>query len=843
MFYTSIKRSGNALLTRYIDDDGVKHQQRITNFKPVVFNQSSTDSGWSDLYGLRLSPKQFQTIAEYRDFLKNYDNVEGMKLWEVPIDLQYIISQYPRVIDWQYNKIKVFFIDIEVKVGTAFPDPNKAEQEITAITIYDSISKQYLIFGQKESNYKADNAQYFNCGNERKLLSAFLTFWESNHPDIVTGWNIDGFDIPYIVNRLTRIIDEDAPKRLSPWKMITIKESRDITKKVPDIEFLGVEILDFLDLYKKYVPIKQESYRLDYIVEKELGENKVDYVALGYKDFNDLYERNFDLYVEYNCHDVGLVVRLERKLKMIQLQCNLAYKAKINYKEAFSPVKAWGHLIKNELWYDKKVLFDPGRPGQDGEYEGAYVKTPISGMYEWVVSIDATSMYPTAIISYNISPETMVLPKDVPEDLEPYYRVSHVENLSNWELDATITNLLKEHNLTMAANGQLYRRDIEGILPRMTNKIFEERKFNKKKMLELKAKVESGELADSEELQDEIGGYSIAEKGLKVFLNSLYGAMANQFFPLYELYNAEAITLSGQAAIRAVSKKMSEYINRLAQTDKDNVIYIDTDSIYLDLSGMTKNLGLDVKQTIDVLAKFADSKINQKSSQICSDYGAQLNMRTMRLEFKREKIITRLVMISKKRYICLVGDSEGVRYKELEFSATGVETNRSSTPKYVRGKLEEAFRIILEKDNDDLLDFIDSVEQAFNTLPISDISFPRGVNGIEKYGNRTTIYSMKTPIHVRASLLYNHWIKMKGIDKQTPPIYEGQKIRFVYLKPNYTKEDVIAFSEDGLPPELGLDAFVDRHLQFEKSFLEPLKNVTEKIGWKHERSSDLSAFF
>ena len=847
MFYTSVKRFGSSLLVRYINDGGIRLSKKVSDFEPQVFSVTKRDSGWSDLYGTKLEPKRFDSIAEHNDFTKTYSDVDGMRIYTIPVDLQYIHSEYPKTIDWQYSKIKVFFLDIECSIGKGFPDPNLADQEVTAITVYDSLTKQYLTFGQKECNYKMEGLRYFNCGNERKLLTAFVTFWESNPPDILTGWNIDGFDLPYLVNRIKNVLGEDYIKKFSPWGKVNIKPSRDKTKKVPDIEFLGVEILDYLELYKKYVPSKQESYRLDFIAEKELGENKVDY-SEEYSGLQDLYERNFDKYIEYNVHDVTLVVRLEKKMKMIQLQCNLAYKAKTNYRDVFSPVKLWSSLIKNELWYDNKVLYDPGHPGEKEEYDGAFVKDPFPGIYDWVVSIDATSMYPTAIMSYNISPETMLEYDDVPQELLEWFRTSHVDRLAEWDLPKEVTDLLVKHDISMAANGQMYWRETEGILPRMVSKIFEERKFNKKSMLDLKAKVESGELKDSEEVQDEIGGYSIAEKGLKVFLNSLYGALANEFFPLFNVYNAEAITLSGQAAIKAVSLELSNYINKLGGTDRDNVIYIDTDSIYMNMSDVVAKLGpMTDDQVIDALAKFSDTKINAKSKEICTKYGEMLNMRTMKLEFKREKVIPKIVFIIKKRYFCMVGDSEGVRYKVQEFSATGVETNRSSTPKFARGMLEDAFTMILQKDNDTLLDFIDGVHEQFMTLPILDISFPRGVNGLKKYADERNIYNkgngVSTPIHVRAALLYNHWLKKKGLDRKYPPIYEGEKIRFVYLKPSYIKEDVIAFGEEGLPEEFGLEDYVDREMQFEKAFLGPVKNVCEKIGWKWERSSDLSSFF
>ena len=438
-FFTSVQIIGGSIYHRYIDN-GVRHQIKTTEFSPSLFYSSGQDSEYKDLYGKPLQKQDFNSISDCKEYVKSYSNVDGKQIYGTTDYTSMFMSKtYPGQIEWSFNQIKIFYIDIEVSVAAAFPDPMKAEQPVTCVTIYDSIEKHYHVFGIKNTKYRVDNMTYYHCGNEENLLKAIVTFWASSPPDIVTGWHTNGFDIPYLINRITNQKSQAFCEKLSPWNRISSQESGDIKARVLEYDILGIELLDMLDLYKKFVPGNQESYSLDYIAKKELGRGKVQYDG----SLQDLYENDYDKYVEYNIADVELVIALEQKLSIIALICNLGYKAKINYGEAMGPVKLWSNIVYHALW-EKKIIMPPRTRGsKDAKFEGAYVKEPKIGMHDNVVTFDATSMYPSNIMAFNISPETMVLPHEVPADLLPYYRKPFVEEIANWARSAKSTAALR----------------------------------------------------------------------------------------------------------------------------------------------------------------------------------------------------------------------------------------------------------------------------------------------------------------------------------------------------------------------------------------------------------------
>lgn len=862
-FYTNIRLYGNTFLHRYIEViDGIAHYRmsKDSDFMPTVFSTSKKETGWKNLYGVDVLPKVCDSIRDAKDWIKDYSDVSGIEIHGGNDFLaEYIASNYPGKIEYDNSKIKKFFFDIEVKVGDGFPDPMKAEQPLTAVTIYDSTTKIFHAFGVKELDKKIrGDVVYYNCGSEKKLITSVVSFWKSNYPDVVTGWHINGFDIPYLINRIVNVFGEEYTKTLSPWNRIDASEKKDMFGKSDTMEYdiWGIEVLDYLDLYKKYVPKGQESYTLEYISTQELGEGKVQFEG----SLNDLYVNDYANYMLYNVIDVERVVQLEAKLKMIQLQLNLAYRAKLNYTDAFGQVKLWTSIIYHAL-IEQQVVFPPKRrTRKDESFEGAFVIPPKVGMHEWVVTIDATSLYPSMMMSFNISPETIVQHvTDLPEILQEYYQRNLVSDIVNSKIPAEVFSTLVEHDLTMTASGQFYRKDKQGILPKLVNAMFADRKSTKTRMLELKSKKQSGKFTENElrEMEEEIGGLSIAEQGLKVCLNALYGACGNEYFHLFDVRNAESITLSGQASLLFVSKNISNWLSTVDKKQEDHVIAGDTDSMFLDLSGVasviTSKLG---KQTddrmIDLIAKYSDNQLADVAKKYCQLLGTNLNMYDIRLDFKREKIIPRMAYIAKKRYICMVGDSEGVRYKKPELSCTGVETKRSSTPKLIRNSLEEAFEIVLTKDESAIRKYVGGAQTSFNNAPIEDIAFPRGVNGVNKYDARldsrgkrvesNDVYKKGCPQHVRASLMYNYMLEKKGLTKKYPTIKEGDKIKFIELfAQNPTRENVIAF-KDKWPVEFGLDQYINKDEQFNKAFLSPLVAVLDKIGWSLEDKSSIDDF-
>jgi DNA polymerase elongation subunit (family B) len=593
------------------------------------------------------------------------------------------------------------------------------------------------------------------------------------------------------------------------------------------VDTLGISTLDYLELYKKFTYTNQESYRLDHIAFVELGANKLDHSE--FDTFKEFYENDWQKFIEYNIHDVRLVDQLDDKMKLLDLAFTMAYDAKVNYEDVFSQVRMWDNYIFVEL-LKRKIAIPPKKEAvKDAKYAGAYVKEPIPGFYDWVVSFDLNSLYPHLIMQYNISPETL---------LDERHSGANVDDLLNKKVKI-------EGDHCVAANGAQYRKDVHGFLPQMMQKMYDGRVIYKKKMLAAKQQYEK---TPTVELMKDIARYNNIQMAKKISLNSAYGAIGNEHFRYYKLANAEAITLSGQLSIRWIENKMNQYLNKVLKTgDVDYVIASDTDSIYLCLDALVQNVFGDKlpekAKIVSFLDKACQTQIEpfiEKSYQELADY---MNAYDQKMQMKRENIADRGIWTAKKRYILNVWDSEGVRYADPKMKIMGLETARSSTPAYFRDKLYEAFKIIIGKTNDELINFINVVRDETRKRPYSEVAFPRGVNNLAKYRHPTEIYRKGTPIHVRGALLYNHYVKKHKIEHKHQLIQEGEKIKFMYLKtPNTIHENCISFFGE-LPQEFGLEKYVDYQTQFEKSFLEPLKNVLECIGWKHEKVVTIGSFF
>lgn len=847
MFYTSVLRQGNKILHRYIDKHGGRFIEREEH-SPTLFVKSEKETGWKTLKGVPVEPKQFPDIASARDFHSKFKDIRPDIIHGITdYDLLFIHDRYRDTIEFDFNLIRTFFVDIECSVpnDAGFPDPQLANFPINAITVYDTLKKRYYTFSTVTSSYKAkvDNCLYIPCESEKQMITVFMNWWEKNYPDILTGWNSEGFDVPYIVNRFSKLAGEEFTSRLSPWGKIKARETvNSFNQDVVVYDIVGIEHIDYVDMYKKFTLKNRENYRLGFIAEIELGETKVEYEGSLY----DLAEDNPDMFLDYNVHDVTLLVRMEAKLQLLYLVTTLAYFMKVNYSDTLGVVRLWTSKIAYELYNRQMVIDTYHRPTTDTSFEAAFVKEPIRGKYGPIATLDATSMYPHMIMLCNISPDTKINFNECPDELKPLFKTRLIEPIESgeWAGDSA----LQEHNITIAGNGQMFRKDKVGILAELMNELFQMRKAKKNEMLALKREKESksGTLSPAEEfaLDSKIRALDVLQNSLKICLNSVFGATGNKHFPLFDLDLAEGITFTGQAGIRFVARRISEYISKVLELPetKDFVIYIDTDSLAVNLTDLMDKFGLD-KSNVDLITKIADGKLSEVAKDATEEYCNMLNGMWPALIFKREKVCTAGIYCSKKKYILKVWDNEGVRYHEPEISVTGLETNRSSTPKYVREYLLKAYEIVIDKTEEDLQEFVSEFRQEFEKQEFDLIAFPRGVNDVEKYADRTSIYKKGCPMAVRAALMYNHLLEKHGLDKKYLPIYSGNKIKFIHLKDrNPTRENVIAYLEK-LPPEFNLEQYVDYDVMFTKTFSDPLQNVIDAIGWTTEKQSDLSAFF
>ena len=828
-FYTNVQMIGNKFLVRGYENG--EHVMFKEEYLPTLYVKSNNPTQFKTLEGQFVEPIQPGSVRDCREFYKRYDGVENFKIYgNDRYVYQYISDKYPESeIKFDITKIKLITLDIETTSENGFPDPKSCDEEILLITIQDYSTKKIITWGTKPFENKQENVKYIQCDSEYALLNAFLYYWSNNVPEVITGWNIQFFDIPYICGRLSRVLGEKKCKSFSPWGLVTQNEVWVNNRQQVCFDIGGITQLDYLDLYKKFTYKAQESYRLDYIADVELGQKKLDHSE--FDTFKDFYTKGWQKFVEYNIVDVELVDRLEDKMKLIELAITMAYDAKVNFEDVFYQVRMWDNIIYNYLKKRNVVIPPKDRTEKSDKYAGAYVKEPVPGVYDWIVNFDLNSLYPHLIMQFNVSPETLLDEKCL--------NVS-VDKILNREVTFEL-----HKDYAVCPNGAMYRKDVRGILPELMEKMYSERVIFKKKMIEAKKQYEK---TKTKELVKEIARCNNIQMAKKISLNSAYGAIGNQYFRYYKLENAEAITLSGQVAIRWIERKLNQYMNKVLKTeDVDYVIASDTDSIYLHMGPLVETVYQGREKTTESIVSFLDkvAKVElEKYIEGCyQELAEYMNAYEQKMQMKRENIADRGIWTAKKRYIMNVWDSEGVRYTEPKLKIMGIEAVKSSTPAPCRKMIKDALKLMMSGTEDDVIEFIDKCRVDFNKFSPEEVSFPRSVNDIIKYKSSNSIYEKGTPIAVRGALLFNHHIKEKKLTKKYSLIQNGEKIKFCYLKkPNPIYENVISFIQD-FPKELGLNQYIDYDTQFEKGFLEPLKTILNAIGWNSEKQITLDSFF
>lgn len=832
-FYTNVFPMGNKLCVRGYSN-GLPYKDKI-DFRPTLYVSSPKKHYSGEIFrtldGQVLYEIQPGSIKDAREFIDRYKGVESFPVYgNTNYAYQYISDTYRSEIKFNKDLIKCFSIDIETATESGFPDIETANEEVLLITLMDNKTKEIHTFGR--SPYTGNReVNFHHAETENQLLIDFLTFWKDNCPDIVTGWNIGLFDIPYLVRRIMVLLGESHAKQLSPWgvlneRRIHIKGNEEIT-----YDIAGVSTLDYIDLYKKFTYSMQESYRLDHIAFVELGENKLDHSE--YDSFKDFYTYGWKKFVDYNIHDTVLVDKLEDKMKLVELAIVMAYNAKVNYDDVFSQVRMWDTIIYNHLRSKNIVIPNKTNNEKDNVIEGAYVKDPIKGFHKWVVSFDLNSLYPHLIMQYNISPETLV---------QDYKHIGGV----GYFLEHEETGGFKDLDYSCTANGYCYRKDIKGFLPELMEKMYADRSKAKKQMLAIQQQYEN---TKDTSLKNEISRLNNLQMALKIALNSAYGALANQYFRYYDKRMSEGITISGQLSIRWMSNKFNEYFNKLMGTEKeDYVIAVDTDSVYLRFGPLVDSLfSQEEQKDKDKIVKFIDKiceeKIQKYIDKCYSELAKRQNAYDQKMIMKREVIADMGIWTAKKRYVLNVHNSEGVQYAQPKMKIMGLEMVKSSTPLVVRDKLKEALKLVIAGDQIELRKFITEYRKHFYSLPVEEVAFPRSVNNLKEYHDSVSIYRKSTPIHVRGALMFNHIIKERNLTSKYQPIREGDRIKFIYLRePNTIREDVITFVNE-LPKEFDLHKYINYEKQFEKVFLDPLTTIMDSIGWTVEERNTLDDFF
>ena len=704
-FYTNVALYGNNILFRGVDN-GRRVKTKVP-YSPSLFLSSNKPTEWKTLFGEYLAEMKFLDIKDAKEFIKKYKDVDNFKIYgQDRFEYAFIADEFKGQIDWDIKDVSIAVIDIEVGSENGFPDPYIATEPITAICIRYLNGHTY-VYGCGDYNNYSDDVTYLKCRDEYTLCKRFLEDWQNNCPDVVTGWNTKFFDVPYLVNRFRKILGEDETKKLSPWNYITERKTIINGRQMIAYGFIGVESLDYIELYKWYAPggKSQESYKLDNIANVELGENKLSYDE--YDNLHELYKLNYQKFIEYNIKDVELIVKLEDKLKLIELALTLAYDTKCNYEDVFAQTRMWDSITYSYL-LEKQIVVPPRIvKKKTSAFEGAYVKEPQVGKHDWVASFDLNSLYPHLMMQYNISPETLI----EPEDYTPEMREVLSQGVSVDKLLMKQVNTSELVNVTITPNGQFFRTDIQGFLPKMLEEMYVDRSKFKKMMLAAKQEYENEtDETKKYEIEKRIAKYNNIQLAKKVSLNSAYGALGSQYFRFYDLRMALGVTTAGQLSIRWIEGKINAYMNNLLKTEnEDYVIASDTDSIYLRLGGLVDKVYQGQKEPTKVITfmdKVCENKLQPFIDESYQELASYVNAYSQKMQMKREALSDKGIWTAKKRYILNVYNNEGVAYKEPQMKVMGLEMVKSSTPSAIRQKMKESIKIMMQGTEDDIHEFI-----------------------------------------------------------------------------------------------------------------------------------------
>jgi DNA polymerase elongation subunit (family B) len=722
---------------------------------------------------------------------------------------------------------------------SGLPDPQEAKNELTSIALHDSATDQYWVLVMDKEGLMVekttDKAIVIPFQDERDMLMKYLELYESINPTIVTGWNIDYFDTPMLYNRIKRLLGEKHANRLSPIGSCFWSPYR---KRY----FMGgVSYLDYISLYKIYNYGELPNYRLDTVAQIELGRGKIEYQG----NLDQLFRDDIEKFIEYNLVDVELVVDFDKKLQFIDLCRGICHAGHVPYEDfVYSSKYLEGALL---TYLRRRNLVAPNKPADRQErmqairdnneekFIGAYVKPPIVGKYEWIYDLDLTSLYPSIIMTLNISPESKIgkiqdwdANKFVKGEVDTYYIGDDSISKEN------LQKFLDESKYAVASNGVLYRTDNVGCIPGILDLWFQKRVEYKDEMKKF------GKSGDKEK-------YAFFHKRQlvqKILLNSLYGVLGLPAFRFYDVDNATAVTTTGQTVIKSTADMANiKYNKELGNPDLDSNIYIDTDSVFFSAAPLLDKRNPSWRDNDqDIIAGFVN-EIAEEVQDYLNQFYDVLSERIFnvpkdkhRLEIKKEYVAKAGLWIAKKRYAQWIISDNGVPVDKLDVK--GLDVKRSSFPKAFQECMGTVLIDILKgKSEEEISDYVVDFKKKMVNRPIAEIAKNSAVKNLSKYmpkGKRQLFqFGKGTPAHVKAAISYNDCLKHFDAPFKYEPMKNGDKVKWVYLKNNPLGIDGVAFTGYSDPPELEdfVKTYVDHTKIFERELKGKLQDFFDAIGW------------
>lgn len=839
--YTYVGRGKNCVLVSGYKD-GVKKYHRI-NYTPYLFVEAP-DGDYKTVWGKPCTKINFDSIDEAGRFAKTAEASGRIKLHGLNnYQYAYVYDNFPVR---EKPNVKVFNFDIETDSEGGFAKLSEADKAVTTIAAKVFGSNDVYIFGYFDyvtvtpelDRMIRDGLKvhYIKCASEYELLSKFVRLLELEKPDVLTGWNISGYDIPYLIRRIRRIVNDDCAKRMSPFKRIEEKEITIFNK--PEIKYTlaGVAILDYIELFKKFELKKQESYSLEYISKTVLQASKLDYSE--YKTLANLYKGDFNKFVDYNIIDIVRVEQIDEKRKFVDLAATIAYEAGVNFEDTMGTIRSWDIMIHNYLMDQKFVIPYRSDNAKEKRIAGGYVKPPKLGRHGAVMSFDFTSLYPHLTILNNISPETYIGKTRLEGDFAPDRIIAGEAS--------PFKEALKTKNLTLSGKGTLFTRERSGFVPELMKHLFALRKKFKKQMLAVEDEIQrTTDPVERTKLETKKIELDSKQMAFKIFLNSGYGMLSNEHCRWYSDDIAESITLSGQLSTKWVARDVNAFLNNsLGTTDIDFIVAADTDSIYITLDRLLDRIYKgnvpELNEILPDLEKIA-ARIEKVIEDSIEELYEVINAHEKALHMKLEAIGA-AVWVATKRYVMSVYSNEGVHYYPPKTKMVGIDAVRSSTPEICRDHIKKAIPVIIKGDAKWLKEYIEQCREEFFNSPFEKVASPRGTSDIDKWIDPHTVYKKGVPIHVRGCLVYNNLLKKTGYDSVYETVRSGSKIRFAYMQmPNPIRENVVSVPDE-LPEELGLAEYIDYNKQFEKVFHKPLAAIIKAAGIVITNDVDITQF-